>query len=107
MQLEQCSLTVHARDEARGQMVQLGIRSTSTLFQEMQLAEPEPSPLFDAKSLAGYLRVSTRTLENIIQRGEGPPYVRLGRQRRWRPADVEVWLKECTQRSRKGDSRSA
>lgn len=71
----------------------------------MQLAEP--NPLLDAKSLAGYLRVSTRTLENILMRGEGPPYLRLGRQRRWRPADVEVWLKERTRHAPGGDSRPA
>lgn len=60
----------------------------------------ETNSLLDAKSLARYLRVSTRTLENMLLRGEGPPYLRLGRQRRWRSADVEAWLldrAECRQ----------
>ena len=71
--------------------------SPSIFSIEMQLAEP--NPLLDAKSLAGYLRVSRRTLENMLMRGEGPPYLKLGRQRRWRPADVELWLQERTQYS--------
>lgn len=64
---------------------------------EMQLTETPP--LLDIKGLAGYLRVSTRTMENILTRGEGPPYLRLGRQRRWRPADVQMWLQERAQLS--------
>lgn len=58
------------------------------------MQQAEPNHLLDAKSLAGYLKVSTRTLENMLLRGDGPPYLRLGRQRRWRPADVEAWLQE-------------
>ena len=64
------------------------------------MQQAEPNPLLDAKSLSGYLKVSTRTLENMLLRGDGPPYLRLGRQRRWRPADVEAWLQaraECMQ----------
>ncbi len=58
------------------------------------MRQAEPTHLLDAKSLADYLKVSTRTLENMLVRGDGPPFLRLGRQRRWRPADVEAWLQE-------------
>lgn len=50
------------------------------------------TPLFDAATLAAFLRVSQRTLETLIVRGEAPPFVRLGRQRRWRHEDVQAWL---------------
>lgn len=69
--------------------------------------QADPNPLLDVKSLAGYLRVSKRTLENLLTRGEGPPYLRLGRQRRWRHADVEVWLKERTHQSKTCESQAS
>ena len=69
----------------------------------MQVAERDP--LMDAKSLAGYLKVSTRTLENLLGRGEGPPFFRLGRQRRWRAVDVEAWLQAQTKDARTCESR--
>lgn len=65
----------------------------------------EINPLMDAKSLAGYLKVSTRTLENLIGRGEGPPFLRLGRQRRWRAVDVEDWLQAQAETARSCESR--
>ena len=58
----------------------------------MQIAET--NPLLDAKNLAKYLRVSARTLETLLGRGEGPPFIKLGRQRRWRQIDVDSWLQE-------------
>ncbi len=69
----------------------------------MQVAEI--NPLMDARSLAGYLKVSTRTLENLIGRGEGPPFLRLGRQRRWRAVDVEDWLQAQAEAARSCESR--
>jgi excisionase family DNA binding protein len=69
------------------------------------MQQAEPNHLLDAKSLASYLSVSTRTLENMLLRGDGPPYVRLGRQRRWRPVDVEAWLQERAERMQPVGSR--
>ena len=61
----------------------------------------EITPLLDAKSLAGYLKVSTRTLETLLGRGEGPPFLKLGRQRRWRHVDVDAWLQDRAMKSLK------
>jgi excisionase family DNA binding protein len=51
------------------------------------------SPLMDARALSLVLSISPRTLETIVARGEGPPFIRLGRQRRWRLEDVDAWIK--------------
>lgn len=51
------------------------------------------SPLMDARALSLVLSISPRTLETIVARGEGPPFIRLGRQRRWRMEDVDAWIK--------------
>ncbi len=51
------------------------------------------NPLLDARSLSNVLSISPRTLETLVARGEGPPYIRLGRQRRWRLEEVDAWIK--------------
>src|SRR5262245_11031657 len=53
-------------------------------------------PLLNAEELRKVLRVSRRTLEALIARGEVPPHFRLGRQRRWRQCDVAQWAEERT-----------
>lgn len=55
------------------------------------------SPVLDAKLLAEYLRISRRTLESIVLSGEGPPFLKLGRQRRWRVVDVDAWIQARVQ----------
>jgi hypothetical protein len=55
--------------------------------------------LIDSETLAGpeWLNLrSARTLDQWAYRGVGPPYVRVGKHRRYRPADVEHWLDEQT-----------
>lgn len=47
--------------------------------------------LLDAHQLTTMLGVSRRTLETIIEKQEGPAFIMIGRQRRWRPSDVEEW----------------
>lgn len=44
------------------------------------------------KELAAYLRVSIRTLNRLVQRGEVPRPARIGTQLRWRVADIDRWL---------------
>lgn len=51
--------------------------------------------LWKPKDAAAYLAVTTTTLNNWRERGTGPRYVRLSnRAVRYRPADVEAWLKD-------------
>lgn len=47
--------------------------------------------LLDAHQLTSMLGVSRRTLETIIEKQEGPAFIMIGRQRRWRPSDVDAW----------------
>lgn len=48
--------------------------------------------LLGARNLAALLGVSLRKLEQMIARGEVPPYIKLGRTRRWRADHIEQWL---------------
>ena len=48
--------------------------------------------LLDANEVTKLLGVSRRTLENLLARSEGPEYLSIGRQRRWRPTDIDRWV---------------
>jgi excisionase family DNA binding protein len=56
----------------------------------MQLSAMEN--LLSASEMILVLRVSRRTFEAIVARNEAPPYLRIGRQRRWRQSDVTTWF---------------
>lgn len=43
----------------------------------------------DEVQLAAMLDISPRTLQGQRQRGEGPPYIKVGRLVRYRPIDVK------------------
>ena len=43
-----------------------------------------------------FFGISKRFLELAAARGDGPPYLRLGRNVRYRVADVRAWLQEQT-----------
>jgi len=48
--------------------------------------------LLTAHEVAALLKISLRTFERMLQRGDGPVCSRIGRQRRWRAADVQMWV---------------
>ena len=48
--------------------------------------------LLDSGSLAEYLRVPIGTLDQWASRGGGPPYLKVGKFRRYHPADEREWL---------------
>lgn len=48
--------------------------------------------LLNADEVTRMLRVSRRTLESIISRDDGPRFLLVGRQRRWRNSDVQSWI---------------
>jgi len=54
-------------------------------------AETGMQRLLTAKELASTLAVSLRRLEQMIANGEAPVHLKIGRLRRWRPADVDEW----------------
>jgi len=60
-----------------------GARSTS-----------QAEPLWTVTELADYLRVPLATLYNWRCRGIGPSGIRVGKYVRYRPRDVEQWLRE-------------
>lgn len=47
--------------------------------------------LLDAIQVSQYLKISKRSLESLLARGEGPRHLWVGRQRRWRPDDLHRW----------------
>lgn len=50
--------------------------------------------LWTVSELSDYLRVPPATLYNWRCRGIGPSGIRVGKYVRYRPADVEQWLRE-------------
>lgn len=52
------------------------------------------SPLLRATDVAALLRVSARTFETMVKRGEAPAHFRVGRLRRWDLKGVEAWIAE-------------
>ncbi len=49
--------------------------------------------LIGSKQLAQQLGVSLRTLDTMDKNGALPQSLRIGHLRRWRPEDVEGWIK--------------
>ena len=64
----------------------------------MQLNAIEP--LMSATQVTQAIGVSRRTFENLMCRQEGPPFLLIGRQRRWRPSDVNQWIDKLAQATR-------
>lgn len=50
--------------------------------------------LVSAKVFADRLGISLRMLEELITQGKVPPYIKLGRLRRWHPEQVDLWINE-------------
>ncbi|GGP23233.1 helix-turn-helix domain-containing protein [Silvimonas iriomotensis] len=50
----------------------------------------------EAKDVAQLLCISVKTLDKIIGQHEGPPFLRVGRIRRWRREDVLEWIEQQT-----------
>jgi excisionase family DNA binding protein len=52
--------------------------------------------LIDTRQLAENLQIPPRTLDQWAYLGKGPAFIRVGRHRRYRQADVEAWLDSQT-----------
>lgn len=48
--------------------------------------------LIDARQTAERLRISERSWLRLVERGEAPAPIRLGRLVRWRIAEIEAWI---------------
>jgi predicted DNA-binding transcriptional regulator AlpA len=75
-------------------------------YQESTAAGPsgrpipvEPDAMLDENEVAALIHQSTRTVQSYRLLGGGPPYAKLGRNVRYRRADVFDWIAQCTRRS--------
>jgi excisionase family DNA binding protein len=57
------------------------------------------TPLLNANAVAKVLGISRRTLDNLLASGAAPRYLFVGRQRRWRPEDVDKWTIESASKA--------
>lgn len=48
--------------------------------------------LMTSQDLSDILGVPLRTLDQWAYLKQGPPFLRVGRHRRYRPVDVEAWI---------------
>ena len=67
------------------------------------MRDSQPSTTFEAlleqERVAEQLGVKAKTMEAWRSRGGGPAFVRVGRLVRYRPADVESWIRSRVRRS--------
>jgi hypothetical protein len=52
----------------------------------------QQEPLWDSPEVSGFLRVPIGTLNQWAYLRKGPPFIRVGRHRRYRPELVQAWL---------------
>jgi predicted DNA-binding transcriptional regulator AlpA len=58
--------------------------------------------LLSPEKVAVFLSVPVKTLYQWRYKGVGPRGLRIGRHLRYRPADVEAWLREVGERGHRG-----
>jgi hypothetical protein len=60
---------------------------------------PTEPPLFErlltAKEASAFLRVSLSWLAKARMRGDGPPFVKVGRSIRYTPTGILQWVRSC------------
>jgi len=67
------------------------------------------SPFLNTAHAAHYLGISIRTLEELNEHGEGPPFRKHGRQKRFHIDELETWSnarKGIRSRRRKPDAKA-
>lgn len=62
-------------------------------------ARPGPEPLLDVAALADWLGLTAKGVYNLVEAGQGPPPIRIGRRLRWRVEDVAAWLEDQAQQT--------
>jgi predicted DNA-binding transcriptional regulator AlpA len=61
------------------------------LFSKRRPSTVRKVRLFETVHAADELGLSPRTLEGWRRRGEGPPYLKIGRRVKYRPEDIEAY----------------
>jgi hypothetical protein len=64
---------------------------------------PDREPLIDSDQLAKWLDVPRGTLDQWASRGGGPAFVKVGKHRKYDPADVRAWI-QSKRRTSHGDA---
>jgi excisionase family DNA binding protein len=68
-------------------------RATDTSPHELPTPRPIlPDELWTHKETAAYLRLTEQSLYSMNHEGTGPKSYKVGRQRRYDPADIQAWL---------------
>lgn len=49
-------------------------------------------PLLDVRQASAILGVEPRTLDDWAYKGLGPAFIKVGRARRYDPADIRAWI---------------
>ena len=62
-----------------------------------------PALLIDGKACAAMLGISHRTLLRLVERGDAPVPVKLGRLTRWRAADVLAYVNALGRRQARSE----
>jgi len=55
--------------------------------------------ILNTEQAAAYVQLVPNTLEKFRIRGDGPPFMKVGRAVRYRAADLEAWLTARTVKS--------
>lgn len=61
--------------------------------------------LLSASEVAETLGISRRRFETLISEEGGPPYLTIGRMRKWTPEDVKSWVRASVSREAKSRAR--
>lgn len=61
----------------------------------------------DTEGAAERLGITPETLRNWRWRGDGPPFLKLGRAVRYRLSELSDWLDDCTRTSTSDDGSHA
>lgn len=69
-------------------------------MEEQEKQSYDTEQLWDATRLMNYLQTSRATLARWRRRGYGPRPIQVGRQIRYRPADVVAWVAAETRTKR-------
>jgi excisionase family DNA binding protein len=60
---------------------------------------PVAAEYLNTSQAASYLKISRRYLEALRLKGGGPPFISLGRCRRYRRCDIDAWAATRLRRS--------
>jgi hypothetical protein len=75
------------------------IPTSAATLSSVESPEIPQEELIDEQTLSERLNVKPRTLQGWRLRGEGPPYIKVGRLVRYRPVDIQRYLNEQTRHS--------